>query len=59
MEIKLTLTIEEVNLVLGALRELPMKIVADTYAKIKNQAQEQVNEIEKAQKEAQDEKAKN
>lgn len=59
MEIKLTLTLDEVNLVLGALRELPMKIVADTHAKIRNQAQTQVDEIEKAQKEARDEKAKN
>lgn len=58
MEIKLTLTVDEVNLVLGALRELPMKIVADTHAKIRNQAQAQVSEIERAQL-AQDEKAKN
>lgn len=55
MEIKLTLTIEEVNLVLGALRKLPMEMVVDTHGKIFDQAQQQVKEHDKTQNEAKDE----
>lgn len=51
MEIKLTLTLDEVNLILGALRELPYKIAADPHAKIANQAKAQVAEQEKAKHE--------
>lgn len=58
MEIKLTLTLEEVNLVLAALGKQPHEVVAGVWSKIRTEAQKQVNEQEEAKK-PKDEKAKN
>jgi len=58
MEIKLTLTLEEVNLVLAALGKQPHEVVAGLWGKIRSEAQKQVNEQEET-KQPKDEKAKN
>lgn len=41
MNIKLELTLEEVNLILSALTEMPYKVSAGVIAKIKEQGDEQ------------------
>jgi hypothetical protein len=50
MEIKLSLTLDEVNAVLDGLNQLPHRIAAVPFAKIKQQAQFQLAEEEKAAK---------
>lgn len=44
--IKLELTIEEVNIVLSALQEMPYKNVADVLVKIKTEGDKQFKEME-------------
>lgn len=60
MDIKLTLTQDEVNQVLGALAKLPIEVALNTFAKIKQQGQAQVDAADKAKAEEakQGEKAK-
>lgn len=51
MEVQLTLTIEEINLILNALGEIPLKISAPVFTKIKMQIDGQMNRPnEKVQK---------
>lgn len=47
MEIKLLVTIEEINVILEGLSHLPYRQVNGTFDKIKTQAQEQLKEQEK------------
>lgn len=42
MEIQLTLTINEAQIVLQSLAKMPFEAVADTWFKVKNQAEQQV-----------------
>lgn len=42
-ELKLKLTLEEVNLVLGALNELPYKMVNTLILKIRSQAESEIS----------------
>jgi len=47
--IKLNHTIEEVNLILAALQELPYKLVEKIINSIKDQANPQINSVEKTE----------
>jgi hypothetical protein len=45
--IKLELTVEEVNLILGALQELPYKVSSELIIKIKSEGDKQFEELNK------------
>jgi len=52
--IKLEFTLEEINKVLSGLLELPAKISMDLYLRLQQEAQKQINELEKKETKSKD-----